>query len=156
MKMKLEKPHAHRRRAGRRIDPETAEVDWDYAETLDPYGILDLPEEDRWSIGREYFGRYPRERHLGLLLRDLTAATRAALWARHEKNWRSLRDRENFGMEDACLNIALQELWSAGIRDVERSAESREASATQNGAVNSGALDAPEHAGNAERLARVP
>ena len=75
--------------AGRRIDPETAEVDWDYAETLDPYGILDLPEEDRWSIGREYFARAPGSDIWVSFCRFLTAATRRALWARHRKNSRA-------------------------------------------------------------------
>ena len=35
---------AIRKEAGRKIDPETAEVDWIYAQTLDPYGVYpDLP-----------------------------------------------------------------------------------------------------------------
>jgi hypothetical protein len=37
-----------RKEEGLKIDPETAEVDWWYAQTLDPYGVLDeweLPEE---------------------------------------------------------------------------------------------------------------
>ena len=42
-----------------KIDPETAEVTWIFAETLEPYGINpDLPEECR-QIGREYFARDP-------------------------------------------------------------------------------------------------
>ena len=50
-----------RREAGLKIDPETAEVDWWYAQTLDPYGVLDeweLPEEFH-QVGREYFARRP-------------------------------------------------------------------------------------------------
>jgi hypothetical protein len=50
---------AIREEAGLKIDPETAEVDWTYAQTLDPYGVnQDLPEEC-WQIGREYFTRSP-------------------------------------------------------------------------------------------------
>lgn len=41
------------------IDPATAEVDWIYGETLDPYGVIpDLPEELR-QVGREHFARQP-------------------------------------------------------------------------------------------------
>jgi hypothetical protein len=48
---------ALRKKAGREIDPETAEVMWVYAQTLDPYGIdPELPEEC-YSVGREYFAR---------------------------------------------------------------------------------------------------
>jgi hypothetical protein len=36
---------ALRRDAGLMIDPETAEVEWNYAQTLDPYGIEQLPED---------------------------------------------------------------------------------------------------------------
>jgi hypothetical protein len=46
---------------GLKIDPETAEVDWWYVQTVDPYGVLDkweLPEEFD-CVGREYFARAP-------------------------------------------------------------------------------------------------
>jgi hypothetical protein len=37
---------AWRRAAGREIDPNSAEVTWCYAQTLDPYGVdPDLPEQ---------------------------------------------------------------------------------------------------------------
>ena len=50
---------AIRREAGSRIDPETAEVTWNYARTLDPYGVYpDLPPECQ-QVGREYFARSP-------------------------------------------------------------------------------------------------
>ena len=49
---------AVRRAEGRKIDPATAEVDWRYAQVLDPYGVCpDLPEECD-CIGREYFARH--------------------------------------------------------------------------------------------------
>ena len=42
-----------------KIDPDTAEVDWEYGQTLDPYGVCpDLPEEYQ-QVGREYFARAP-------------------------------------------------------------------------------------------------
>src|SRR5438132_170649 len=50
---------ALRKGVGLQIDPETAEVEWTYAQTLDPYGDgLDLPEEYQ-QVGREYFARSP-------------------------------------------------------------------------------------------------
>lgn len=50
---------AIRKEAGLKIDPETAEVDWCYALTLDPYGVYpELPEDCR-QVGREYFARSP-------------------------------------------------------------------------------------------------
>ena len=37
---------AIRKEAGLKINPKTAEVEWRYAQTLDPYGVYpDLPEE---------------------------------------------------------------------------------------------------------------
>jgi hypothetical protein len=48
-----------RKEAGLKIDPETAEVNWWYAQTLDPYGVCpELPEECD-QVGREYFARSP-------------------------------------------------------------------------------------------------
>jgi hypothetical protein len=48
---------ALRKTVGLQIDPETAEVEWIYAQTLDPYGDYpDLPEECQ-CVGREYFAR---------------------------------------------------------------------------------------------------
>jgi len=72
---------AIRKEAGLKIDPETAEVDWDYAQTLDPYGIdPDLPEELR-QVGREYFARSPGS-HIWVHFGDLPETTRAELWRR--------------------------------------------------------------------------
>ena len=45
-----------RKREAVTIDPQTAEVEWWYAETLDPYGVHDLPPQ---QVGREYFARHP-------------------------------------------------------------------------------------------------
>ncbi len=40
-------------------NPSTAEVDWNYAQTSDPYGVdPDLPEELQ-QVGRAYFARRP-------------------------------------------------------------------------------------------------
>jgi hypothetical protein len=57
---------ALRKAVGLQIDPETAEVEWIYAHTLDPYGDdPDLPEELQ-CVGREYFARSPGS-NVGLL-----------------------------------------------------------------------------------------
>jgi hypothetical protein len=50
---------AIRKEAGLKIDPNTAEVHWEYGYTLDRYGVHPgLPEELR-QVGREYFARSP-------------------------------------------------------------------------------------------------
>jgi len=55
--MPVEQWLASRKEAGLKINPETAEVMWLYAQTLDPYGVYpDLPEEFD-SVGRKYFAR---------------------------------------------------------------------------------------------------
>jgi hypothetical protein len=45
--------------AGRHIDPASAEVEWTFANTLDPYGIY--PEEETISIGRGVFYAISRQ-----------------------------------------------------------------------------------------------
>ena len=73
-----------RKEAGQHIDPETAEVEWWYAQTLDPYGIdPDLPEELR-QVGRDYFVRSP-ESDIWVWFGDLPEATWTALWERHKQ-----------------------------------------------------------------------
>jgi len=75
---------AIRRAAGLKIDPETAEVDWTYAQTLDPYGVVpDLPEECE-QIGREYFARSP-DSDIWVHFSDLPEATSEALWKKHRQ-----------------------------------------------------------------------
>ena len=65
------------------MDPETAEVYWEYGYTFDPYGVYpDLPEECQ-QVGREYFARSPGSDiwvHFG----DLPNTTREALWEKHK------------------------------------------------------------------------
>jgi hypothetical protein len=73
---------AIRKEAALQIDPETAEVDWCYAQTLDPYGVIpDLPEEC-WQVGREYFARAPGS-DIWVWFGDLPTATESALWKKH-------------------------------------------------------------------------
>jgi hypothetical protein len=49
---------AVRKEAGLKIDPETAEVFWNYGQVLDPYGLYELTEEEK-CVGRNYFARQP-------------------------------------------------------------------------------------------------
>src|ERR1700688_511886 len=70
---------AIREEAGLKLDPETAEVEWCYAQTLDPYGVdPDLPEQCQ-QIGREYFARSPAS-DVWVNFRDLSKTIRDALW----------------------------------------------------------------------------
>ena len=72
---------AIRKEAGLDIDPETAEVTWDYIRTLDPYGVyLDLPEECR-QVGRGYFARN-LESDIWVSFYDLPEEIRTALWSK--------------------------------------------------------------------------
>jgi hypothetical protein len=74
---------ALRKEAGLTINPETAEVDWSYAQTLDPYGVHpDLPEEYQ-QIEREYFARSPGS-DIRVHFDDLPEETRDALWKQME------------------------------------------------------------------------
>jgi hypothetical protein len=75
---------AIRKEAGLKIDPETAEVDWSYALTSDPYGVCDeweLPEEFH-CVGREYFARSPGS-DVWVLFDDLPGDVQAKLWTKH-------------------------------------------------------------------------
>jgi len=74
-----------RKEAALVIDPETAEVSWCYAYTVDPYGVLtDIPEEWR-QIGREYFARAPGS-DIWVWFGDLPGAIAERLWELHRQN----------------------------------------------------------------------
>lgn len=69
---------AIRKEAALKIDPATAEVDWAYEQTLDPYGVdPDLPKELQ-QVGREFFARSPGS-DVWVSFDDLPAETREAL-----------------------------------------------------------------------------
>jgi hypothetical protein len=75
----VEKWLAIRKEAGLHIDPDTAEVEWIYALTCDPYGVYpELPEEYQ-QVGREYFARSPGS-DVWVEFGDLPKATQDALW----------------------------------------------------------------------------
>ena len=70
---------AIRKEAVLKLDPETAEVEWCYAQTLDTYGVdPDVPEQCQ-QIGREYFARSPAS-DVWVNFRDLSKTIRDALW----------------------------------------------------------------------------
>jgi hypothetical protein len=79
-RMRKEQWLAVRKEAGLKIDPETAEVFWDYGQVLDPYRLYDLTDEE-YCIGRNYFARSPGS-DLWLSFHDLPAAVCDRLWAR--------------------------------------------------------------------------
>jgi hypothetical protein len=73
---------AIRKQAGLQIDPETAEVHWQYGQVADPYGVdPDLPEEYQ-CVGRNYFARSPGS-DVWVEFGDLPDAVRDALWEKH-------------------------------------------------------------------------
>ena len=74
---------ASRKEAGLKIEPETAEVCWEYAQVADPYGVRsDLPDECQ-QVGRQYFARSPGS-DIWVHFRDLPDETRHALWEKHK------------------------------------------------------------------------
>jgi len=76
---------AKRKKAGRKIDPGTAEVMWAYAQTLDPYGVeAEMPDE-YYQVGMEYFARSPGS-DIWVWFGDLPAAVSDALWEKHKAN----------------------------------------------------------------------
>ena len=93
-KAEIEQRLAIRKEEALKIDPETAEVHWTYAQTLDPYGVMDeweLPEEFD-QIGREHFARAPGS-DICVWFGDLPEETRAKL-AHKEKPSFTIRGGE--------------------------------------------------------------
>jgi hypothetical protein len=68
---------AERTEVGARIDPATAEVWFDYAQTLDPYRDVELEPEFQ-CVGREWFAADPVEQ-IAVHFHDLPPATEVAL-----------------------------------------------------------------------------
>ncbi len=82
-KITVEQWLAIRKEEALKIDPDTAEVDWCYAQTLDPYGVdPDLPEECQ-QVGREQFARRPGS-DVWVWFGDLPAKVRDELFKRHK------------------------------------------------------------------------
>ena len=79
---------AIRKEAGLKINPKTAEVEWRYAQTLDPYGVYpDLPEECQ-QVGREYFARSPEATYGSTFT---TCRRRPAMCGRREPQQHEIR-----------------------------------------------------------------
>jgi len=73
---------AIRRKAGRKINPETAEIMWRYGYALDPYGFGREPPYACRQLQRNYFARCPGC-DIWVFFYDLPTATRHALWEKH-------------------------------------------------------------------------
>jgi hypothetical protein len=75
---------AIRKEAGLKIDPETAEVFWDYGLDLDPYRVCDeweLPKEFH-QVGRQRWARSPGS-DVWVHFSDLPAGVVEKLWTKH-------------------------------------------------------------------------
>jgi hypothetical protein len=83
---------ALRKEAGLKIDPTTAELDWDYGQAGDPYGVRDLAPEEQ-QVGRNYFCRAPGT-DIWVHFYDLPDATREALWRAVDNGTAKWVDRE--------------------------------------------------------------
>ena len=82
---------AWRKAAGLHIDPETAEVLWDYTQVVDPYGVCaEIPGECD-CVWRAYFALSP-EMSVWIWFGDLPEATRDALWRSTSRSWLSQLD----------------------------------------------------------------
>ena len=72
-----------RKEAGKEIDPQTAEVEWIYGLTVDPYGVYpDVPPELQ-QMQRHYFARSPGS-DVWVEFGDLPKETKKALWEMHK------------------------------------------------------------------------
>jgi hypothetical protein len=80
-KAEIDAFYAGREAEGRLIDPETAEVWWEYGLVVNPYGILppDGVSEEQ-CVGRQRFARRPGG--TWVWLGDLPADVREKLWAK--------------------------------------------------------------------------
>jgi hypothetical protein len=80
---------ALRKEAGLKIDPETCELLWVFAQTLDPYGVYDpakLEAAGCSQVGREYFAR-SSESDGWVHYLDLPDATEKILWEKRGTEW---------------------------------------------------------------------
>ena len=71
-----------RKEAAKHIDPETAEVNWNYAWTLDPYGVIEDFPEALAQVGREYYARAPAC-DIWVEFGDLSEDVAQKLWEKH-------------------------------------------------------------------------
>jgi hypothetical protein len=90
-KANVEEWLAIRKEEGLKIDPDTAEVDWHYAQTLDPYGVDQNLTEECQQIGREYFARSPGS-DIWVHFHDLRRRPAMRFGNATNQNWHSLPD----------------------------------------------------------------
>jgi hypothetical protein len=74
---------AIRKEAGLKIDPETAEVWWNWGQIMDPYGIHPNLPHELDQIGRLYFARSPGS-DICVSFYDLPDDVCEALWKKLE------------------------------------------------------------------------
>jgi hypothetical protein len=112
-RIEREKFYEGRRQDGLAINPDTAEVAWEYGQTMDPYGVegSDLPEELH-CVGREYFARDPVAK-VWVSFGDLPQATRDALWAKHEA---TLAVPPSWTAAEIAEDVAWEQLRAAAAR----------------------------------------
>jgi hypothetical protein len=82
--LSLEEWKAWRRAAGLHIDPETAEISWDYQQLGDPYRVHPELAADLDSAGPTYFARSPGT-SVWIEFGDLPETTRDELWRKYKK-----------------------------------------------------------------------
>lgn len=71
-----------RKETAHKIDPDTAEVDWAYAQDGDPYGVYGEMPAEAQQVGREAFARSPGSK-VWVWFGDLPRVTEEALWRKH-------------------------------------------------------------------------
>jgi len=76
---------ATRKREALKIDPETAEVTWWYAQTADPYGVDPTLPDEYQQIGRESFACRPGS-DIWVWFGDLPDTSKKRLWEKHRRD----------------------------------------------------------------------
>jgi hypothetical protein len=74
---------AVRKKAATKINAKTAEVDWIYAQTMDPYGVIPNIPVEHQQVGREYLARAPGS-DVWVWFGDLPRKVHDALWKKHK------------------------------------------------------------------------
>lgn len=101
---------AIRKEAGQKLDPETADVTWWYAQTADPYGVCAEFPAELDCVGREYFARSGGSK-IWVQFSDLPDATVERLRERIEAGDFDKSDAERIGpltvVEQVGLNVMI-------------------------------------------------
>ncbi len=81
--MPIEQWLATRSEEAHRIDPEIAEVDWEWGQILDPYCVTPNLRPEHCCVGRNYFARNPGS-DIWVSFHDLSKETCHRLYERHK------------------------------------------------------------------------